>query len=391
MASLHRDSRGKSPFWYCAFTQADGTRCFKSTKKTKRKDAEEVARGWQRAVDLARGGALTEIQVRKIIDEIYERANGEALNFASTADFLKQWTESKELTAAKSTARRYRDVLVAFAAQLGPKAQRSLGAITPADIAAFRDLQVKEGKANKTANMAVKTLRIAFNVARRQGMILANPAEAVDSLPENSATRDTFTRDQIKALLAVVDNEWRGMILFGAYHGLRLGDAARLTWANMDMERKSIRFYPQKERKRGTRHELEIPMHPDVEDYLLALPVRSNRPDAPIFPALSRKKGTGANGLSNTFTNLMVKAEIYREAARDKVEGKGRRVFGLSFHSLRHTAISELANSGVSKERRMLLSGHKSNVHERYTHHDLESLRGDVERVKSLVKPDERP
>ena len=70
-----------------------------------------------------------------------------------------------------------------------------------------------------------------------------------------------------------------------------------------------------------------------------------------------------------------------------KVNGKGRQVFSLSFHSFRHTAISEMANSGVSKERRMKLSGHKSNVHERYTHHEIESLRKDVESVPSYVKP----
>ena len=45
-----------------------------------------------------------------------------------------------------------------------------------------------------------------------------------------------------------------------------------------------------------------------------------------------------------------------------------------------------MANAGVSKERRIKLSGHKSNVHERYTHHDLEALRQDVERVPSFVK-----
>jgi hypothetical protein len=61
--------------------------------------------------------------------------------------------------------------------------------------------------------MAVKTLRIALNTARRRGMILSNPVEAVETLPENSVTRDVFTREQIQALLVAADVEWRGMIL----------------------------------------------------------------------------------------------------------------------------------------------------------------------------------
>ena len=90
--------------------------------------------------------------------------------------------------------------------------------------------------------------------------------------------------------------------------------------------------------------------------------------------------------MSATFTNLIQTAGIKRDDGVEKVKGKGRRFFSLSFHSFRHTAISAMANAGVTKERRMKLSGHKSNVHERYTHHDLQELRKDVESIPSFVK-----
>lgn len=391
MASLHKDPRGKSPFWYCAFTHADGRRAFKSTKKTNRKEAEEVCRGWQRAVDLGKRGNLTEVQARKVVSEIYERANGEMIQFTGLADYLKSWIASKELTTARGTSRRYGDTVKMFLNFLGERAKRNLASITPRDVEAFRDLEIKQGKANKTANMSVKTLRIAFNVARRQGLILNNPAEGVDMLPENSASRDTFTREQVAALLAVADVEWRGMILLGACHGLRLMDAAKLTWANVDTERRALCFFPQKDRKKASRKALEIPIHADVEDYLLSLPIHSKKSDAPIFPTLSKKTGVGSIGLSNTFANLMVKAGIIREPEVQNVQGKGRQVFSLSYHSFRHTAISALANAGVNKEVRMKLSGHKSAVHERYTHLELETLRSQIERVPSFVKAMDKP
>jgi integrase len=249
MASLHRDPRGKSPFWYCAFTDADGSRHFKSTKEVLRKKAQVVCDGWQRAAELARRGLLTQVQALKVVSEIYERANQEPLNSADTTTFLREWIASKGLVTAKSTARRYGDVIEAFLAHLGSKAARNLSAVAPADIATFRDACINAGKANKTANMEVKTLRIALNTARRRGMILSNPAEAVEALPENSVTRDVSTREQIQALLAAADVEWRGMILLGAYHGLRIGDAAGLTWANLDVKRRTIRYFPQKGQK----------------------------------------------------------------------------------------------------------------------------------------------
>ncbi len=176
------------------------------------------------------------------------------------------------------------------------------------------------------------------------------------------------------------------MILFGACHSLRIGDAARLTWQNINMERHSLCFWPQKDKKGSARAELELPLHPDIEEYLTSVPIRDKKCDAPLFPTLFKKRGSGANGLSGSFTKLMEKAGIHREAATGETKGKGRQVFKLGFHSFRHTAISEQANAGVSKERRMKLSGHKSNVHERYTHHDLEALRKDVESVKSFLK-----
>ncbi|HXI50812.1 MAG TPA: hypothetical protein VNH84_04890, partial [Candidatus Saccharimonadales bacterium] len=227
MASLHRDPRGKSPFFYCAFTHADGSRAFKSTKRSNRRQASEVARGWQKAVDMARRGELSEVDVHalksdvcqeadivlpkqqafigEVLAEILERACGDRVRFASAADYLNEWIGSKVLTAAKGTARRYGDTVKAFLSHLGAKARRAISSVTARDVATFRDAELQAGKSNKTANMAVKTLRIPLNLARRQGLILSNPAEAVDMLPENSVTRDTFSREQVSDLLRVAD------------------------------------------------------------------------------------------------------------------------------------------------------------------------------------------
>jgi len=83
-------------------------------------------------------------------------------------------------------------------------------------------------------------------------------------------------------------------------------------------------------------------------------------PKAPLFLRLCGREIGGAHGLSREFRKLMHRAGIFAEGEGDKKkDGKGRRFMELSFHSLRHTAISEQANRGIAREVRMKLSKHK--------------------------------
>jgi integrase len=59
------------------------------------------------------------------------------------------------------------------------------------------------------------------------------------------------------------------------------------------------------------------------------------------------------------------------------VQGGGKRKLARrTFHSLRHSFTSTLANAGVPEELRMKLTGHSSKeVHRGYTHLELDTLR----------------
>jgi site-specific recombinase XerD len=56
-----------------------------------------------------------------------------------------------------------------------------------------------------------------------------------------------------------------------------------------------------------------------------------------------------------------------------------------TFHGLRHSFISQLANAGVAQEIRQKLAGYTSaEVHGTYTHHEIETLRAAVEKLPRL-------
>ena len=69
-----------------------------------------------------------------------------------------------------------------------------------------------------------------------------------------------------------------------------------------------------------------------------------------------------------------------------KVESAGvRQLSRRTFHALRHSFTSALANAGVAPELRMKLTGHKSAaVHRGYSHHEMKTLAEAVAKMPGL-------
>jgi integrase len=89
------------------------------------------------------------------------------------------------------------------------------------------------------------------------------------------------------------------------------------------------------------------------------------------------------------FKRIMEQAEVDAGVARLSSGIKGRSFSLRSFHSLRHSFISALANSGVSSELRRRLSGHASEeMHAVYTHQELETIRQAVSAIPRLPAAD---
>jgi integrase len=373
MASLWK--REKSPFWFCCYTGANGQRLKKSTKQRERKKAWEVCLSIERAEGHAKSGSLTERTAKRIIGEIVERTTGEPLHIMATNEWFDHWVAAKAQTKSEATAERYKQVNRDFLNALGKRATLSLGHITPKDIRAYRDTELLAGKSNKTANLSVKIVSAAFNAAFRQGYITVNPCMALEHLPEKTAKRSNFTPEQVAMLLKAAQGDWPGAILFAYYTGARLRDVANMRWNAIDLNTKLINFTPSKTKKQVT-----IPLHPDLEHYLLKSPGVGK---AFLFPSLAERKTGGKNGLSVQFGGIMARAGIEGKITRHTTEGRANN--SLSFHSLRHSFNSAMANAGVSVEVRQKLTGHSSpEMNAIYTHHELEPLRAAVALIPSI-------
>ena len=384
--------REKSPYWVCCYDSADGQRLKKSTKETNRARALEVCLALNRAEGMAKRGTLTETRARELIGEVLERTNGEAIAFYTAEGWLREWLRGKEISKSEGTHTKYAHTVDSFVAFLGARARLNIAAIGPKDLTSYRDAQIASGKHPNTVRYLVKQLRIPFNAARRQGIITHNPAEAVElPAPAKGADgaetkRDAFTGEEIEALLDAATacehgrpifaagTEWRGAILFAYFTGARLQDVANMTWGGIDLPSKTITY-----RAKKTGKPVTIPMHSELETHFLALSA-PDKSETFVFPKLAGQGTGGRSGLSMTFARIMARAGVIGEVLRAASKGgKGRTVHALSFHSLRHSFNSAMANAGVTQEVRMKLTGHTSaEMNKGYTHHELEPLRAAV-------------
>ena len=261
--------------------------------------------------------------------------------------------ETEQGAVSDSTIERYRQVTDDFLEFLGAKKDLRLASVTTDDVVGFRDKLLAEGRSPQTVNFTVrKILKRPFKVALEEGIIDRNPVGAVRQLRGVSAEKGVFTADHVTKLVAAAQGDWKGLILAGFYTGARLSDLAQLQWRNVDLVAKTITFV-----QRKTDAKVVMPLHAELDEYLLGR-TSSDSPQAPVFPQLYGKPGAGKSGLSMHFKRIMERAGIDGGLIRERRGTAGRNLSALSFHSLRHSFNSALANAGVSQELRQKLTGH---------------------------------
>jgi integrase len=370
------------------FTAADGRQLKRSTRTVSKTKALEIARAWEEIeTNSARGYLSTEEQFRLFVDQKFRFLFGKDSQLELTIrSWLEQWLANTQGTVTPGALKGYHAVVRDFLAVLGSRASLCLDALSTSDAIAYRDYFLGLGKSEGTVNNRVAVLSMSFKQAWKEGYIRRNPFEGVKPLRYERAQKGTFTPQQILQLLAVVQGtEWYTLILAGYYTGARLMDLARLKWENIDLAEGSLSFTQHKTEHHGEGAKLKVPLHPELLDHLLSLPASDN-PLAPILPRLSRTRGSH---LSIKFKQFMAEAGIDAGIAKQSRGKGGKTISRLSFHALRHSFTSALANAGVPAELRQKLTGHlDAKSHAIYTHLEFERIREALEKLARLPKKD---
>jgi integrase len=373
VASLQK--RARSPYWFAFYRDADGKAFCKSTKATNKKEAQRVADAMEAGAKRLKNARHLKETFRAILKDAF----GLEARPMSLKAYAAAWLGVKRNEVSPSTYSAYRHVTGSLIRFLGPKADGDLVEIAPADLAAFRNRQAAT-LSPATASRHVKIVRMLFHDALKDQAIDFDAAISLETVRNarkaGGNERRAFSLPEIQALLAVADPEWRSLIKFGLYTGQRLGDLAALSWGNIDLERRRIRLSAQKTGKR-----LLIPICDPLFNHLLTLDAGEG-PASRVHPksaGIVKSHGRAA-ALSNQFAELLVAAglrspETVTRASRGKGRGTRRASNALSFHCLRHTAVSLLKDAGVPQAVVQELIGHDSAAMSAvYTHVGEEAL-----------------
>jgi integrase len=414
MASIYK--RPGSKIWQAAFYITDpdtgiSKQIRQSTRKTNEREAKAAAAELERRARATAGGGndksrsildvlqragqealketLNAARARQLLAEIVRISTGEDMPVFSVRTWLEEWQRRKTNVTASPTTARYKASVTAFVTWMGHRADKPLESVTIGDIRAFRDFIQSGGRTARTCNHYIKDIGSGFRAAVREGLITHNPVSSLESLPtDDSIDRQPFTRAEVAKLAdATPSPDWRGLILSGAFTGLRLADVAKLKWGAVDLAAGVIRLVPSKTKRK--KREVVIPMHGDLRSFFEGHPI-SDDPEAPVFPTLAKRSVSGKTGLSLTFAGIMDDAGVSRGESRktdkeSETPSAGRTVHARGFHSLRHTFTSWLANEDVPEELRMRMTGHTdSGVHQGYSHHEVETLARAIAKLPGL-------
>jgi integrase len=258
MASVKR--RPDSAQWVACYSAPDGRRFQRSTKLTNRKEALKVAEAWEAAYR----GKQTETKVRRVMGEIFEEIHAKPLTTYSLAEWAATWLSRVKPEMNPKTHGRYSEVVDTLKRLAPELAATPLDAVTTDAVLAFR-AKLLEVRSATTVNQSLKVWRSCLKAAWDAGVVTDNPFARVKRVRgEPPVQKQPFTVEQIKALLAAADDEWKGMILAGLYSGgQRIGDISMMEVRQVDLDGGAVRFTTDK-----TGREVVIPLVPAWREYL---------------------------------------------------------------------------------------------------------------------------
>jgi integrase len=305
------------------------------------------------------------------------------LNAVAVESFADLETRVKAGTRSQRTLDEYRS---AWRIHLGPLLGRKrLSRLGPRDVLQLVAWMRHEGLSEWTSHGRITVLRTVLRFARRAGYMAHDPFAALtpDDLPRQRA-RDGFVARvlrpaEIRRLIAATTALYRNVVAVLAYTGLRVSEAAGLTWDDVDLVERVIHVRKQL-----------APLRIGAEPQRVQLKSRASLRDVPLldeaYEALiaqlrsEQTKGLGAK------SDFVFTSETGRPLGRERIAKRGVRraakragLGDVTPQVLRRSVATLTAHARVPTVIAAAMTGHSPRV---YDEHYAKPFRDAEERAK---------
>jgi integrase len=180
--------------------------------------------------------AARKIERRMLTD--LERGNLIFTPKQTFGDFLDQWMKEHVKNEAEiGTIKKYEAHIKTIKAAIGDVLLDKLNGL---NVQQFLNSARQNGASGTYLYDMYATVKRALNIAVKWGLIVKNPAAAIDPPKKSKPTQKALTPEQVEILLLIVkDTEIYLPVLLGLLCGLRRGEICGLRWPDVDTKKKS--------------------------------------------------------------------------------------------------------------------------------------------------------
>lgn len=207
-----------------------------------------------------------------------------------------------------------------------------------------------------TARKAVFALRQCLEAAVADGRLMHNPAAKVPLPSERAKAPRFLSQVEVENLVEAVPERYRALVLVGAYGGLRWGEAAGLTRANVDVRRSRIIVSSTAVEISG---KITLGNEPKTRRSKRSVPVARS-----VMGRIEEhfRQHVAPEGGALVFTGSRG-GPMFRATFSQQVWGSAAKKAGLqgiTFHTLRHSFVAILVAAGCNVREVSEWAGHNS-------------------------------
>ena len=222
----------------------------------------------------------------------------------------------------------------------------------------------------RTCNNIMKILKIVLKDAVMDEIIMKNPAEGIKALKEvNAKAAETYHRalteqEQKEFMQEIAYDYYYEFVAFLLCTGMRFGEAAALTWSDIDHKQnvihvtKTATFNEDNTRTTGTPKsesgKRDIPLNDTIRGILAkqrkkrSIVISIDKEENRVFVSVYGKM------VDNSIVNKAIRSALAR------LDGKGKPIEDFTVHALRDTFATRYIEQGGSPQTLKTILGHSS-------------------------------